>query len=140
MQNEAIQYFKDLCKRHNLSITPQRMAVFEAFSQAKDHPTADEIYEKVRVRFPNMSLDTVYRTLSTFVEIGLAQIVEGYGEVKRYDPHIAPHHHFRCSKCNKLFDFSCDEYNNLKIPDEIQNQFNVSKIKVLLEGVCEECK
>jgi Fur family peroxide stress response transcriptional regulator len=86
-----------------------------------------------------MSLDTVYRTLSKFAEIGLAHLVEGYGESKRYDPDTNKHHHFRCQKCNKIVDFHDADYDNLRIARAIRNKFRVTNVKVVLEGTCDEC-
>ena len=132
--------FSEICKRHGLSVTPQRKAIYDELVKSPNHPTTEELYEIVCSQVPNISMDTVYRTLSTFVEIGLANIVEGYGEVRRYDPDTKPHHHFRCIKCKKIIDFHHDRYNNLEIPDSIRELFTVSKIKVLLEGECRECR
>lgn len=138
-KTDSITIFRDKCKQHNLSMTPQRMAIYEQLINSKNHPCSEEIYEKVRNVFPDISLDTVYRTLSTFAEIGVIDIVEGYGEAKRYDPDVDSHHHFRCRQCNNIVDFNNEAYDNLNIPKEFRNNFKVTNLRVVLEGICDKC-
>jgi Fe2+ or Zn2+ uptake regulation protein len=66
-------------------------------------------------------------------------IVEGYGGSKRFDPNIAPHHHFKCTSCHRIIDFYNENYDNIKIPADIQKRFNVVSKRVLLEGLCKKC-
>jgi Fur family peroxide stress response transcriptional regulator len=132
--------FYQRAKEHGLKITPQRTAIYQELLKAKDHPSADIIYKRLVKKIPNISFDTVNRTLLTFSQIGIANIVEGYGQPKRYDPDIDIHHHFRCTRCNKIIDFHNEDYDNLIVPREIQKQFTVFHKKVVLEGLCDQCK
>jgi Fur family peroxide stress response transcriptional regulator len=132
--------FYHRAKEHGLKITPQRTAIYQELLKAKDHPSADIIYKRLVKKIPNISFDTVNRTLLTFSQIGIANIVEGYGQPKRYDPDIDIHHHFRCTRCNKIIDFHNEDYDNLIVPREIQKQFTVFHKKVVLEGLCDQCK
>jgi Fur family peroxide stress response transcriptional regulator len=120
-------------------MTPQRVAIYEELIESDDHPDSDSIFERVRKSFPDMSLDTVYRTLSKFAEIGVVHLVEGYGESKRYDPDTNKHHHFRCQRCNKIVDFKDEDYDNLRVSRAISKKFHIKNVKVVLEGVCDEC-
>ena len=43
--------------------TRQLLAVFDAVSAARDHPTAEEVCARVRRQWPRVSLGTVYRNL-----------------------------------------------------------------------------
>lgn len=139
-KNEMLEDYYFLSKKHGLKITPQRTAIFQELLKAKDHPSADIIYKRLIKRIPNISFDTVNRTLLTFSKIGVAHIVEGYGQPKRYDPDLDTHHHFRCIQCNRIVDFQNKAYDNISIPEEIQKQFTVLNKKVLLEGICDRCK
>ena len=112
-KKEMIESFRVRCKQHNLSMTPQRLAIYSELIKCKNHPDSEEIYNKVRKHFPDISLDTVYRTLSKFSEIGIASLVEGYGETKRYDPDTSRHHHLRCLQCNKIVDFYNDGFSGI---------------------------
>lgn len=131
--------FREKCRSHNLSITPQRVAIYTELVKSKKHPCAEDIFEKVRRTFHDISIDTVYRTLSTFAEIGIINVVEGYGEAKRYDPDVTAHHHFRCRKCNRIIDFHDKCYDGLEAPRAFRRSFEVTNIKVVLEGLCNRC-
>ena len=138
-QAALMALFRHKCKEHNLRITPQRSAIYKELIKSKDHPSASTIFNQVREIFPDISFDTVNRTLLTFAEIGIVSAVEGYGEPKRFDPNTELHHHFRCIKCNKIIDFRHKFFDKIKIPQDIQKQFTVLSKRVLLEGICDKC-
>ena len=66
-------------------------------------------------------------------------LVEVYGGVKRFDSNVTSHHHLHCVSCGKILDFKSDEYNNLKIPDNVHLDFSVLTSRVVLKGICEQC-
>jgi Fur family peroxide stress response transcriptional regulator len=134
-----IARFKHKCRANNLKITPQRTAIYRELIKSKDHPSASTIFNKLRKIFPDISFDTVNRTLLTFNEIGIASLVEGYGEPKRFDPDTKSHHHFRCIKCNDIMDIHHRSFDNIKIPEEIKRQFTVLNKRVVIEGICGKC-
>ena len=136
----GMKSFKEKCRESALKITPQRTTIYEELLKAKDHPSADTLYNRVRDRLPNISFDTVYRTLLSFSEIGIADVVEGYGEPKRFDPDTREHHHLRCTKCGNIIDFQNELYDNIEIPEKIKKNFKVTKKRVVLEGICKKCE
>ena len=133
------QFFYDKCVEQGLKITPQRSVIYDELLKAKDHPSADDLYKRVRKVLPNISFDTVYRTLLVFSDIGIVKLVEGYGELKRFDPDIENHHHLRCVQCQKIIDFCNQSYDALKIPAEFEKEFTILNKRVVLEGICKEC-
>ncbi len=136
---ELLEQFRAQCKARGLSITPQRTAIYEALISSQDHPRTEDIYNRVKAAFPDMSIDTVYRTLCLFAEIGFVHLVEGYGEAKRYDPDTERHHHFRCMRCGRILDFTEPRFDALEVPERFKHNCAVSNIKVVLEGVCDQC-
>jgi Fur family peroxide stress response transcriptional regulator len=138
-KKQLVDDFRQKCRTHNLKMTPQRLAIYEELIKSCDHPCADDIFNHTRKAFPDISIDTVYRTITTFSEIGLVNTVEGYGEAKRYDPDTQPHHHFRCKKCGKIIDFTEESFNKLQVPKKIREKYTVSDLKVVIEGLCEKC-
>jgi Fur family peroxide stress response transcriptional regulator len=117
--DHSMEEFRKKCGENGLKVTPQRTAIYAEFLRSKDHPSADALYERVKKTLPNISFDTVYRTLQFFYEIGLADLVEGYGEPKRFDPNIHNHHHFRCMRCGKIKDLKIALKEDIEIPEEI---------------------
>ncbi len=134
-----IQDFIEKCQVHNLKVTPQRVAIYRDLLNSTEHPTVDAMFQIVKKKFPNISYDTVSRTMLTFAEIGLVDLVEVYGGAKRFDPNVSNHHHLHCVSCGKIFDFHSDHYNNLEIPHDVRRAFTVLTSRVVLKGICEKC-
>ena len=137
---KEMEDFQGRCCEAGLKITPQRMAVYKVLIESKQHPSAEMVFRKVRKVIPNISLDTVNRTLLTLAEIGAASIVEGSGDVKRFDGCLETHQHFKCVKCRRIFDFHYKPFDNIPVPKNISRRFTVLKKTVYLEGVCDVCK
>jgi len=91
-------------RERGIQPTAQRLAVAQFVLEAKSHPTADEVWEKVRKRSPTLSRATVYNTLNLFVEKGLlrTQLVREGALV--FDPYVARHHHFIDDETGEIYD------------------------------------
>jgi Fur family peroxide stress response transcriptional regulator len=135
----TIQTFLQTCRNHRLKITPQRVAIFKKLTGLGTHPTADEVYQMVKKDFSNISLDTVNRTLLTFAEIGVVDVVETFGGAKRFDPDVSNHHHFYCIQCGEIIDFKDPSYDDLSDPENLQHQFQIISKRVILKGFCNAC-
>ena len=134
------QAFEQRCQAAGLKMTPQRMAVYTELIKTDEHPSAEKLYRKVKKIFPNISLDTVNRTLLTLSEIGAAFVVEGSGDPKRYDGNLKNHQHFKCIKCNRIIDFHHKPFDNIKVPASVGRNFIVLRKTVYLEGIRNVCK
>jgi len=132
--------FQVRCRKAGLKVTPQRMTVYKTLIELKQHPSADMLYRKVRRIFPNISLDTVNRTLLTLSEIGAAFIVEGSGDAKRFDGNLKSHQHFKCVKCKRIVDFHHRPFDNIPVPKSISKKFTVLRKTVYFEGICDLCR
>lgn len=100
-------------RESGFKVTPQRLAVCKIILTSKDHPTADEIYEKVKKRHPTMSLATVYQTLHLLSEIGLLQELGFSKSISRYEPDTSPHINIVCVKCGKIEDYKAESVGRL---------------------------
>ena len=136
---ERMNAFQAKCREAGLKVTPQRMAVYKVLIESKQHPSAEMVCRKVREVVPNISLDTVNRTLLTLARIGAAFIVEGSGDVKRFDGRLETHQHFKCIKCRRIFDFHYKPFDNIAVPKNISRKFTVLRKTVYLEGICDLC-
>jgi Fe2+ or Zn2+ uptake regulation protein len=89
-----------------LRCTPQRLAVYDHLGSALHHPTAEEVYQTVRMQIPRISLATVYKALEALVAIGVASRLtasDGAGPA-RYDARSDAHYHFRCLNTGAVHD------------------------------------
>ncbi len=138
--DKKIRCFTDLCKKIGLRVTPQRIEIYKELINTDEHPSAETLYAKVRKTFPNISFDTVNRTLLTLSEIGAAFIVEGSGDVRRFDGGMENHQHFKCIKCKRIVDFHHKPFDIIRLPASIDNKYTVLRKSVYLEGICDSCK
>ncbi len=96
-------------KRAGLKLTPQRIAIVKLFAGDESHPTAQDLYEKLRPAFPTMSFATVYNTLGALAKAGLAGLVRipgKRGDAARFDPNTTAHHHAVCDSCGAVIDIA----------------------------------
>jgi Fur family peroxide stress response transcriptional regulator len=136
-KHAACERFTAACREHGLRVTPQRQAIHDLLAGSREHPSADEVFHRVREHYPHISYDTVNRTLLTFARIGLVNMVESPGGPRRFDPDIDRHHHFHCRQCGRIVDFHNKDYDRLEIPGQINEKFTVLDKKVILTGLCD---
>jgi len=137
---QKIDDFSARCRQAGLKITPQRLAIYKALITTTEHPSTDMVYQRVGKDFPNISFDTVNRTLLTFNQIGAAFVVEGSGEVRRFDANFECHQHFKCIKCKRIIDVFHEPFNDVQVPVELAGNCEVLRKTVYFEGYCDECK
>lgn len=140
VSDEQIGRFREKCRGAGLRITPQRVAVYELLVNSAEHPSAMMVFEQIRHRYPDVSLDTVNRTLATIAELGLARVIPGCGGAKRFDANLACHQHFKCVRCKKIIDFGYPAFENMKLPREIREDFTVLSKTVYVQGICSRCR
>lgn len=84
--------------------TPQRDVVYRALLAKRDHPTADEVYSRVRSEMPSISLATVYNCLETLVQCDLVRQVNFERGPTHYCPNLHPHAHFHDEQSGSTHD------------------------------------
>lgn len=120
---------------YGLRATPQRISIFKFLKENPIHPSADTVYNEVIKEFPNFSRTTVYNSLNTLVEHGMAITVTLDDKVVRYDGNSDFHGHFKCLTCGKIIDFVSMELSY----QGLDNCKIVSK-DVYFKGYCPQCK
>ncbi len=100
-------------RKSGFKVTPQRLVICEVILSSKEHPTADQVYEKVKKPYPAISLATVYQTLHLLSQIGLVQEMGFSNCVSRFDPDTSPHINIICQKCGKVEDYKAESIDKL---------------------------
>lgn len=119
-------------KEHGISPSAQRVAVAQYVLDTDEHPSAEEVWTRVRKRFPHVSRATVYNTLNLFVEKGLLrQLVLTEGRVV-YDPKTDDHHHFIDEDSGKIHDVPWDAVKLSNAPK--LEGFEVREYQVVMRG------
>ena len=103
-----------------LRSTRQREVVYHAILSKRDHPTADEIFVRVKSAMPSISLATVYNCLDTLVQCRLVKQVHLERESTRYCPNLSEHAHFRDDETGKVFAVRLDLDLEAHIPSTLQ--------------------
>jgi Fe2+ or Zn2+ uptake regulation protein len=107
------QYLIEFLREKGLKVTSQRLAIFNFILSRKDHPSAEQIYQKIRGEYPTISLGTVYKNLHLLKEIGLIQEL-GFDEGSvRFDPDMEVHINMVCTNCRKITDYKDEKVKNL---------------------------
>ena len=124
-----------LLRAHGLRATAQRRAIYGLFAgTANGHLSAEEVFQQARAQLPELSRATVYNALGELAEVGMVGVVEGPGP-RQFDANVTPHHHFRCRRCNTLYDIEPEHVDlTLREPG-----FDLERAHVQLEGLCPEC-
>ncbi len=133
MKKQKLEFYKSL----GLKLTPQRLAIIEYLEGNKEHPSAEDIYNALKPKFPSMSFATVYNTLEILVKKGLIKELNVESTRKRFDPSTHPHHHFFCKRCKKVIDV--DNQINIPVPEQLKG-FDIEDIQIIFYGLCSECK
>ena len=104
-KQQKISDLEARCRERGLPMTVQRRAIFEALLDRQDHPTIDQVYEDIYARMAGVSRTTVYRTLETFVDLGVSRKTSHVAAMARFDGNVDHHPHLVCVRCDKVVDF-----------------------------------
>jgi Fur family transcriptional regulator, ferric uptake regulator len=123
-----------------LRMTRQRRVILEELAAVTSHPTADELYQRVRRRLPRVSLGTVYRNLEIMAQKGEIQRIGAAGTQRRFDATTAMHYHIRCTSCGRVADLPLKPVNRLEQEAARTSGFTISGHWAEFQGVCPECQ
>jgi Fur family peroxide stress response transcriptional regulator len=121
----------------------QKRMISQTLAQS-DHPTAAEVYERVRHDCPQISLGTVYRNLAAMAQDGEVLRLSFLGDPDRFDPNTHEHFHAVCSVCGRIFDTD-----DTLLPEliagldqavEQSTGIRVEERTLHFSGVCQQCR
>ncbi len=118
--------------------TKQLEVVWHEVADDNSHPTADQIYERVRRQIPNISLGTVYRNLQKLVAEGKLQVLT-LGRTQHFDPLIDQHQHFICESCGRVYDVLVGEDEEILPSSLPRGGFTVTSHQLAFYGKCKSC-
>jgi Fur family peroxide stress response transcriptional regulator len=127
-------------KERDYRLTPQRVELVRLIAASEGHPSAAQLYAKIKARFPTMSQATVYKTLALLKEMN--QVLEiNLHDDSHYDGNRhQPHPHLICTNCNQIIDgeVSLDPEAIRKL--EQLSGYTILHPQILLYGLCPDCK
>ena len=118
-------------------MTPQRLAIAEAVLNSTDHPTVQQIYDRVRDHFPSMTLATIYSNLGVLERSGMIQELP-FQKMSRYEPNVGPHVNLVCIQCETVMDADAGQEAVVRLRNRISSQsdFRVAWQRVDFYGWC----
>lgn len=123
--------------RAELRKTPQRVAIVHALVDDTSHPTAQQIFDRLRRSMPTMSFATVYNTLGALERAGVCRTLQLEGDDSaRFDPMVEPHDHAICDKCGRIHDVMPRQGAS---ESPFIDEFRVRAIERVYRGQCKSC-
>ncbi len=120
-------------------LTPQRRAILEAIQATDKHPTAAQIYARVRELHPRVAFGTVYKTLDLLSRTGQILQLEFGDGASRYDRRTDRHDHAICTRCGRLVDLDVQLPADLDREASRASGFFVSQHTTQFFGLCPDC-
>lgn len=135
-QDEVVALLKPL----GIRLTPQRLAIAEVVINSADHPTVRDIYDRVKVFFPYVTLATVYSTLTTLGEAGIVREL-AFQRQSRYDANLSPHANLVCIGCGTIVDADVGQETVVELEAVVarESDFEVASQRVDFYGWCSGC-
>ena len=118
----------------------QREAIHELVRESRSHPTAEEIFARLKHQYPRLSIGTVYRNLHILAAQGeLLELQFGTGS-DRFDGRLEPHYHLVCRRCGDIVDVEMDVHPELVAEARASaRDFQVESHTVAFYGLCRNC-
>ena len=129
----------DTIHGRGLRMTDQRRAVYDTLMARRDHPSAVEVFTRVRTRMPSISLATVYNCLETLSGCGLVKAVNLERGPARYCPNLEEHAHFHCAGCGTVLDLPLRARRKPEDVWELPEDLLVTTHEVAFRGFCPAC-
>jgi Fur family peroxide stress response transcriptional regulator len=128
-------------RKRGFRITPQRLAILKTLVLNREHLSVEEIYDRVHLEHPMISLATVYKTITLLKEMG--EITElnlnnHYARYERMEDH--PHPHFICSQCGQILDLEAEMIANLPLRIAQETGLEIIKTRLDFYGICHQCQ
>lgn len=123
-----------------LRMTNQREIILEELKKTDQHLNADELYERVRLLVPRISLATVYRNLELLTELGIVTKLEISGRPKRYDFDVSRHDHIFCIECHRIdnIEVKCEEIAPAVLI--MKGEYSITGYRLEFVGICPKCQ
>ena len=140
---EIIDELKKIVKQKGLKYTEQREIVLNILLTAKEHLTAEEVYNQIKKEYPdsNIGIATVYRALSFLEEVDLIASITFGTDGKKYESNAKSHHdHLICTECGKIIEFIDEEIEKRQDKIAKKNNFRITSHSMQLYGTCSKCQ
>jgi Fe2+ or Zn2+ uptake regulation protein len=135
----GVDAIKAVLRDHGLHATSARVAVLQILTEEHHHRSVEELRAEVLERYPTIDPATVYRTLETLEEHGLAVRME-LGDKRTRWAHIThEHHHLVCRHCKVVVEIDDRPFQHLAQELAESYGLHVDMQHLVLRGLCPAC-
>ena len=135
----SVADLRERCHQAGLSLTHQRLVIYEQLMKMGDHPAPEAVFERVRKKIPSLSLATVYNNIKIFVEHGLLRELSVHRGSLRLESNLDPHHHLVCTNCKAIEDIDESDFQPIRLKKALPKGFTVHRFSVEVLGLCSNC-
>jgi Fur family peroxide stress response transcriptional regulator len=132
--------FERLCRQRGIRVTPQRMAVHRLLTRDSTHPTAEDVYGRLRRGMASLSFATVYRVLECLEREGFVRRFCSPDGAARYEANMSRHYHFVCRLCGCIIDCEDGPLRELDLPRHGPAGFVPDELEIRILGICSKCR
>ena len=136
---QLMEKFTAACRAAGLKITHQRTEIYRHLLLMPDHPSAEMLHKRLLPTLPSISLDTVYRTLTTLEQHGLVSRIQSTESQARFEAVHEPHHHLICSRCKRVLDFHWPAVDGIELPPGLDQWGQIDSKTIVMYGICANC-
>jgi Fe2+ or Zn2+ uptake regulation protein len=139
--SELVERAEQVFRRSGMRLTSQRRTILEVLNESESHLDAEEVYQRAKARDSNISLATVYRTLTALKQIGLVQQRHLTPDDQRgyYEITDQQHYHFTCLCCGRVIEFDTPLIAQIQQTLAQEMGLEVIQARLYLEGYCTLC-
>lgn len=105
---------EEKCVKAGLKMTDQRRVILRVLSDADDHPSVEDVFERARAVDSSISIATVYRTLNLLDQLDLVQKHDFNESYSRFEVNLEHHHHLIDVETGQVYEFQNQELEHLK--------------------------
>lgn len=123
-------------------VTRPRLAVWQVLADADDHLTVEEVAARVESEAPGVNLASVYRSLATFADLGVARESRlGDEDAGRWElAHPDEHFHLVCEHCGAIDHHVGTLVQQVRDHLREGHGFEPREVDLTVTGTCAACR
>lgn len=122
---------------YKLKVTPQRLEIVDILYK-NGHLNIDDLYKNLKIKFPSLSLATIYKNINTMCEKLFLSEVKIPNSKSVYELSKSEHSHVICSNCNNIMDIQLDT-SSIYTQAQTLSNFKLKHSSIILNGLCPNC-
>jgi len=138
---ESRETLREAFREAGRRLTSQRCLILDVLKGSDEHLDAEAVHDRAKSCAPDISLATVYRTLTLLREMGFVEehrLGEGHSHYEAV--HEEPHYHFTCLRCGRVIEFDTPLVSRIRRELSEQEAVEIVRAHLHLSGYCNDCQ